>query len=139
MKYNGQEVFFIVKTLSQADSTAGGGRTFIRSNKKRFFDQYVDAIGWVGDYEDEYDELTVLRSQAGEVAAFSFDLEKSVDGHNAFMEHLNALEYEVDPYVRDESVLELVDGVTLAGEDILRGTLTTQGIADRVKKQKETE
>lgn len=119
MKYNGVEVFGIMASLNAANSTKGQGRQFIRTNKKRFEKAYTEIIGWSGDFEDEFDELEVQRSQSGDVVGFTFNFEKGTDGVKAFNEYLRGAEFDVEPYLMTEEVMAFVDGVDLNQEQAL--------------------
>jgi hypothetical protein len=136
MKYSGLEVFMIVNALKQADSMKGQGRQFLRTNMKRFGPSYAESIGWCGDYEDEYDELTVQKNQADEVVAFHFDTKKSIEGYNAFIKHLSEVEYDIEPYTMTEDVLDFLEGVGMAQEEILMH-LTTDFVQKRREAQAE--
>ena len=60
MKLNGIQVFGITQALISANSKKGQARSFLRVNKDRFAPLYKEVVGWVADFEDEYD-ITRLR------------------------------------------------------------------------------
>ena len=119
MKLNGIQVFGITQALISANSKKGQARSFLRVNKDRFAPLYKEVVGWVADFEDEYDELTVQKTQDGDVVAFNFDVNKSAKGQNAFVEWMAGQEYEVEPYAMTQSVLDWIDGIDVQQEQTL--------------------
>jgi hypothetical protein len=137
-KYTGLEVFHLVNVLRECDSKVGQARQFIGINTKRFAAPYAECLSWLGDYDEEYDELTVQRAQDGSVAGFSFDTSASLDGLNAFMAEISGREYEVEPYAMADDVLYLIDNISIGQEEILRH-LTVERVEARVKAQQEAD
>ena len=138
VKYTGLEVFHLVNVLRECDSKMGQARQFIGINMKRFAAPYAECLSWLGDYDEEYDELTVQRAQDGSVAGFSFDTSASLDGLNAFVAEISGREYEVQPYAMADDVLYLIDNISIGQEEILRH-LTVERVEARVKAQQEAD
>ena len=127
MKFTGREVFAIMGSLSAANSTKGQGRKFIRINKNRFSEAYGEIVGWAGDFEDDFDGITVQKAPDNTVVSFQLDPENGKEALEAFSKFLSDTDYEIEPYRMTEGVLDFIDGIDINQEGALM-QLTTEAV-----------